>query len=80
MTFESITYSVADHVAQLTLNRPERLNALHAGALQEINAAMDQAEADADVRVIVVSGAGRAFSSRQIQKIHWLSGEKQKSP
>jgi enoyl-CoA hydratase/carnithine racemase len=63
MTFQSITYSVADHVAQLTLNRPERLNALHAGALQEINAAMDQAEADADVRVIVVSGAGRAFSS-----------------
>jgi len=63
MTFQSITYSVADHVAQLTLNRPERLNALHAGALHEINAAMDQAEADADVRVIVVSGAGRAFSS-----------------
>ncbi len=63
MTFQSITYSVADHVAQLTLNRPERLNALHAGALHEINAAMDQAEADADVRVVVVSGAGRAFSS-----------------
>lgn len=63
MTFQSITYSVADHVAQLTLNRPERLNALHAGALHEINAAMDQAEADAEVRVIVVSGAGRAFSS-----------------
>ncbi|GCL63865.1 enoyl-CoA hydratase/isomerase family protein [Pseudaquabacterium pictum] len=63
MSFQSITYSVADHVAQLTLNRPERLNALHAGALHEINAAMDQAEADADVRVIVVSGAGRAFSS-----------------
>lgn len=63
MPFQSITYSVADHVAQLTLNRPERLNALHAGALHEINAAMDQAEADAAVRVIVVSGAGRAFSS-----------------
>lgn len=63
MTFQSITYGVADHVAQLTLNRPERLNALHAGALHEINAAMDQAEADAEVRVIVVSGAGRAFSS-----------------
>jgi enoyl-CoA hydratase/carnithine racemase len=61
--FESITYTVADHVAQLTLNRPERLNALHKSALQEINQAMDQAEADAEVRVIVVSGAGRAFSS-----------------
>lgn len=63
MTFQSIIYSVADHVAQLTLNRPERLNALHAGALHEINTAMDRAEADADVRVVVVSGAGRAFSS-----------------
>lgn len=63
MPFSFITYAVADHVAQLTLNRPERLNALHAGALKEINTAMDRAEADADVRVIVVSGAGRAFSS-----------------
>jgi enoyl-CoA hydratase len=63
MHFQSITYSVADHVAQLTLNRPERLNALHAGALHEINTAMDQAEADDGVRVIVVSGTGRAFSS-----------------
>ena len=63
MTFASITYSVADHVAQLTLNRPERLNALHKAALDEINAAMDLAEADDAVRVIVVSGAGRAFSS-----------------
>ena len=63
MPFSFITYTVADHVAQLTLNRPERLNALHAGALKEINTAMDRAEGDADVRVIVVSGAGRAFSS-----------------
>ena len=63
MPYAHITYAVADHVAQLTLNRPERLNALHKGALDEINAAMDAADADADVRVIVVSGAGRAFSS-----------------
>ena len=63
MPFSFITYTVADHVAQLTLNRPERLNALHAGALKEINTAMDRAEGDADVRVVVVSGAGRAFSS-----------------
>jgi len=63
MPLSFITYTVADHVAQLTLNRPERLNALHSGALKEINTAMDRAEGDADVRVIVVSGAGRAFSS-----------------
>ena len=63
MPFQFIAYTVQDHVAQLTLNRPERLNALHADTLHEINAAMDQAEADTDVRVVVVSGAGRAFSS-----------------
>lgn len=61
--FQSIEFHTADHVAQLTLNRPERLNALHKPALEEINRAMDLAEADAEVRVIVVSGAGRAFSS-----------------
>lgn len=61
--FESIAYAVSDGVAQLTLNRPQRLNALDKAALQEINRAMDQAEADPGVRVIVVSGAGRAFSS-----------------
>ena len=63
MNFESITLTVADQVAHLTLNRPERLNALNKAALLEINRAMDQAEADVDVRVIVVSGVGRAFSS-----------------
>ncbi|MBS0446450.1 MAG: enoyl-CoA hydratase/isomerase family protein [Proteobacteria bacterium] len=63
MNFRNIRYDVADRVAQLVLNRPERLNALDKATLVEINAAMDTAEADADVRVIVVSGAGRAFSS-----------------
>ena len=63
MDFELITFAVSDHVAHLILNRPERLNALNKASLGEINRAMDQAEADADVRAIVVSGAGRAFSS-----------------
>ena len=53
--YQSIEFSVAEHVAHLRLNRPERLNALHKAALQEINAAMDLAEADAQVRVIVVT-------------------------
>ena len=61
--FQSIIFTVTDHVAHITLNRPERLNALNKAALEEINLAMDQAEADVDVRVIVVSGSGRAFSS-----------------
>jgi enoyl-CoA hydratase len=61
--FTSILYECRDGIAHITLNRPDRLNALSAESLHEINAAMDQAEADDGVRVILVSGAGRAFSS-----------------
>jgi enoyl-CoA hydratase/carnithine racemase len=62
-TYENLTVAVAEQVAHLTLNRPERLNALNKAALLEINSALDSLETDAEVRVIVVSGAGRAFSS-----------------
>lgn len=64
MTFETITYDVTDAVATLTLSRPARANALNARMLEEINLAMDMAEADAAVRVVVVTGAGgKAFVS-----------------
>jgi enoyl-CoA hydratase/carnithine racemase len=61
--FNTILFECTDQIARLTLNRPERLNALNKECLIEINEAMDRAEADDNVRVIVVSGAGRAFSS-----------------
>ena len=61
--YENLTVAVADQVAHLMLSRPERLNALNKAALLEINRALDSLEADAEVRVIVVSGSGRAFSS-----------------
>ena len=61
---ETITFKIIEeHIAHLVLDRPERLNALNKSALQEINTVMDAAEADDQVRAIVVSGAGRAFSS-----------------
>ena len=63
MTFETIRYEVKDAVATLTLARPERANALNARMLEEINRAMDMAEADTAARVVVVTGAGTAFSS-----------------
>lgn len=61
--YQSIVLEVIDHVAHIILNRPERLNALNKASLEEINLAMDEAEADANVRVMIVSGSGRAFSS-----------------
>lgn len=51
-----------DATLVLTLNRPEKLNALSTAMLEELDAALDQAESDGDVRVVVVTGAGdRAF-------------------
>jgi len=61
--FQNIRVSAADGVAQLELHRPERLNALNRATLIEINAALDAFEADPALRVIVLSGAGRGFSS-----------------
>ena len=63
MDFKTITYRVADSVAHLTLSRPARTNALNGRMIQEINGAMDLAERNTAVRVIVVAGAGQAFSS-----------------
>jgi acrylyl-CoA reductase (NADPH) len=58
-TFSTLLYAVEQNVAHLTLNRPERLNALGKLSLMEINAALDLAEADQSVKAIVISGAGK---------------------
>ena len=54
-------YNVADRVATITLNRPEKLNAWTAVMEQEVCSAMEDAERDTNVRVIVLTGAGRGF-------------------
>ena len=61
MQFEEILYEVEDHVLTITLNRPDRLNAFTGTMGQELIAAFDAADADDDVRAIVVTGAGRGF-------------------
>jgi enoyl-CoA hydratase len=61
--FQTIAVEKIGAVARLTLNRPERANALNAAMLGEINAALDAIEADAGVRALIVRGAGAAFSS-----------------
>src|SRR5690349_12070804 len=62
-TYESIRFSADGPVAQLELHRPERVNALGKAMLLEIHDAMDACEADAALRVLVLHGAGRSFSS-----------------
>ena len=59
--FETIIYEVADRVLTITLNRPDKLNAFNGRMLKEVLEALDLADADDDVRVVIFTGAGRAF-------------------
>jgi enoyl-CoA hydratase/carnithine racemase len=61
MSFEEIRYEVADHVLTITLNRPDRLNAFTPTMGRELIEAFDRADADDDVRAIIVTGEGRGF-------------------
>jgi enoyl-CoA hydratase len=61
---EAVLYEVRGPAAWITLNRPEKLNALNGAVLEGLHAALDRAEADDDVKVVVLTGAGdRAFSA-----------------
>ena len=71
----SIRYEVRDRRAYLTLDRPDRLNAITAEMGREIAAAVASANADPDVRVIIVQGAGRAFSAGYDLKLYAEEGE-----
>ncbi len=61
MSYSTLTYETADRIATITLNRPERLNAIIDDMPGEIRAAVEAANRDDDVHVIVLTGAGRAF-------------------
>jgi 2-(1,2-epoxy-1,2-dihydrophenyl)acetyl-CoA isomerase len=60
MTYETIQFEQADGVARITLNRPERLNALCEATFPELHDALDRAEAGS-LRVLVIAAAGRGF-------------------
>jgi len=61
MTFETIDYSTDGALARIVLNRPQRLNAINAQMTTDLHDAVQLATDDDAVRVIVLSGAGRAF-------------------
>jgi len=60
-TFGTLLYDVAEGVATVTLNRPDRLNAVTTTVIEELVQAFDRADADDGVRAVIVTGAGRAF-------------------
>lgn len=62
LQYKNIIYEKRDGVATITINRPQALNALNKETLEEINSAIRNAEKDADVKVIIITGVGeRAF-------------------
>jgi enoyl-CoA hydratase/carnithine racemase len=61
MPYETIQYDVSERILTLTLNRPDRLNAFTVQMRDELLDAFDRADGDDDVRVIIVTGAGRGF-------------------
>ena len=60
-TFTTLKCSLSDHVARVTLNRPEKANAMNAAMWQEIREAMRWVDATADARVAIIDGAGANF-------------------
>ena len=63
MTYECLIYEVKDGIATLTLNRPDRLNALGGSLRDDLHAAVTRSAADPEVRVMVITGAGKGFCS-----------------
>ncbi|MBB5373012.1 2-(1,2-epoxy-1,2-dihydrophenyl)acetyl-CoA isomerase PaaG [Acidocella aromatica] len=65
MAFETILFSITDGVGRLTLNRPERLNSFTVRMHQEVAEALSALEAAPDMRVLLLTGAGRGFCAGQ---------------
>lgn len=63
MAYEHILLEEADGVATLTINRPQALNALHVGVIEEMIHAVDKLRDEGTARVLLMTGAGRGFSS-----------------
>jgi 2-(1,2-epoxy-1,2-dihydrophenyl)acetyl-CoA isomerase len=63
MELDTVLIERRDHVAHVTLNRPDKLNALNLRLIDDLRATADAIDADPDVRAVLLTGAGRAFSS-----------------
>ena len=77
---QEILYSVEESIATITLNRPERMNALTHEVETELHRIFDRADADRAVRVIILTGAGRAFCAGYDQSTTDKSGARHSDP
>ena len=64
MHYETLTFAAADGIARMTLNRPDRLNAMSPRMIEEINLVLDRCDKDDAIRVLVMTGNGRGFCAR----------------
>ena len=69
MSYKDLIYSVEDKIATITLNRPERMNALSRSLEGELHRAFDEADGDSAVKVIILTGSGRAFCAGRDQGV-----------
>ncbi len=58
---QEVLYDVSDHVATITLNAPDRMNTISATMLNQLTERLKEADADPEVRCVILTGAGRAF-------------------
>ena len=61
MSYQFVTFAVADRIATITVNRPDKLNALNDATILELGTAIDEARSREDVGGVLLTGAGRAF-------------------
>ncbi|WDV44489.1 short-chain-enoyl-CoA hydratase [Clostridiaceae bacterium M8S5] len=61
MEFKNLLLKIEDSIATLSINRPKALNALNTKVLQELNTALDLIEKNSDIKVLVITGIGKAF-------------------
>jgi enoyl-CoA hydratase/carnithine racemase len=79
MDFQTITYRAGGGIARVTLNRPDRLNAISPELLQDLDRACDAVEADAAVRVVTLTAAGRTFcAGADLRAVKELSPDPQR--
>ena len=76
MSYETITLNVADRIATVTVNRPDKLNALNNRVIAELGEMIDSLRADRDVSGIILTGAGRAFvAGADISELEQVAGD-----
>ncbi|HLW70082.1 MAG TPA: enoyl-CoA hydratase-related protein [Candidatus Binataceae bacterium] len=78
MAFTNITLEKHELIGTLTLNRPEKLNAMTPGLIGEFGEALTEIEKDAEIKIVIIRGAGRAFSTGYDLTGGWGEGNSEK--